>query len=566
LQTTLWGSVFGSDEALGGDSFATWYEETVKGFDSLVNEIAEEMIGETPAAVARVSGNATASSDTGKRAPTGTAAERRDSDVNRNRPAAVPHGSRDDKADPRVGQVVEVLVNHLQVWWNSDTVGTVTIGATGVVEEVSHTCYRLLIKWTSGLPDGPKRLAQNPCWVKREDMVKLRVKACKSAHDDQPDDAPGRYRIVGKETFLSKSVALGGTIIRKLEWGESIDIVEINVRHADHRVRGRVKECDGWISLLNLQNGYRWAEKRGPLEEVYDTCAESHQPAVSSTANAANPAHRSAESLKVGDKVIRKGQEGVIVHIDETFQPPSYTVRMCLDGREVGSEPHLLRKVSSSSATLAETAGTTEAEQLTDVGQEDLLGLGSSAKPEESECLVSGHLSTALSACCSKDEENSADHPGADSLDEFTEFTSSLPLHPPPKGSVPLLAPPPGSTPAAVSGDLLSLGSSAVSPVPDVPRPITSTTALPSISEVEELAPPNHQGDMVDFVPTAAAPTEASVAGLPRGLSIFDPMPCKTPTVDAGGYQSSETPTKAAPGFMVPRGISVFDPFDEKNL
>ncbi len=51
------------------------------------------------------------------------------------------------------------------------------------------------------------------------------------------------------------------------------------------------------------------------------------------------------ENFKVGDKVLRKGRECKIVHIDNSLQPPSFTVLMLDNNSEVGTELSRLSKI-----------------------------------------------------------------------------------------------------------------------------------------------------------------------------------------------------------------------------
>merc|ERR1712032_1558463 len=38
-----------------------------------------------------------------------------------------------------------------------------------------------------------------------------------------------------------------------------------------NRVRARIKEPDGWFSLENMENGYRWANRKDALQPTKDT-------------------------------------------------------------------------------------------------------------------------------------------------------------------------------------------------------------------------------------------------------------------------------------------------------
>jgi len=51
------------------------------------------------------------------------------------------------------------------------------------------------------------------------------------------------------------------------------------------------------------------------------------------------------ENFKVGDTVLRKGRECKIIHIDNSLQPPSFSVLMLDTNTEVGTELSRLSKI-----------------------------------------------------------------------------------------------------------------------------------------------------------------------------------------------------------------------------
>ena len=77
------------------------------------------------------------------------------------------------------------------------------------------------------------------------------------------EDGPGRYTIIHAGTFVSDQVALprdATEVTAYLPLG--LEVVVLEVERAIHlgRVRGRLENPHGWISLLNLETGYRWAK------------------------------------------------------------------------------------------------------------------------------------------------------------------------------------------------------------------------------------------------------------------------------------------------------------------
>ncbi|CAE6958157.1 unnamed protein product [Symbiodinium sp. CCMP2592] len=74
-------------------------------------------------------------------------------------------------------------------------------------------------------------------------------------------DQPGRYVIIHDSTFVSETPAVPReedvvTIVRA---GTTVEVVEVLREESQTRVRGRITFPQGWISLLDVASGYRWA-------------------------------------------------------------------------------------------------------------------------------------------------------------------------------------------------------------------------------------------------------------------------------------------------------------------
>jgi hypothetical protein len=102
------------------------------------------------------------------------------------------------------------------------------------------------------IPDGGKELANGRNYPGG-------LKAWQASFNGGGKDAPGRYRCVAKKTFVGDSKCLGGSKIDTLPNGTEIDVLEVFEDLNDNRVRARIAEPAGWISLLNGGNGFRWA-------------------------------------------------------------------------------------------------------------------------------------------------------------------------------------------------------------------------------------------------------------------------------------------------------------------
>merc|ERR1712060_292231 len=78
--------------------------------------------------------------------------------------------------------------------------------------------------------------------------------------EEKPKDAPGRYMVL-KRTAVQLTAKVGSQKFATLEPGCEVSVVEVVDSTEDRRVRARVEEPAGWISLLNTESGLRWAEK-----------------------------------------------------------------------------------------------------------------------------------------------------------------------------------------------------------------------------------------------------------------------------------------------------------------
>uniref|UniRef100_A0A7S4Q6U7 IRG-type G domain-containing protein n=1 Tax=Alexandrium monilatum TaxID=311494 RepID=A0A7S4Q6U7_9DINO len=93
-----------------------------------------------------------------------------------------------------------------------------------------------------------------------------------SAVVQRADDCPGLYVITHDNIKVSPQLALGADQtsmvgIQRLAVGTIISVVEVVSFTEAQRVRGRIEDPPGWISLMNTSNGYRWAEKLAAREE-----------------------------------------------------------------------------------------------------------------------------------------------------------------------------------------------------------------------------------------------------------------------------------------------------------
>jgi hypothetical protein len=71
-------------------------------------------------------------------------------------------------------------------------------------------------------------------------------------------DKPGPYVIV-RATNVSNKLSNSSGFLQRLAIGTEVDVIEIVPAPEEKRLRAKIGNPDGWISLLNLEDGQRWA-------------------------------------------------------------------------------------------------------------------------------------------------------------------------------------------------------------------------------------------------------------------------------------------------------------------
>mmetsp|Transcript_22169 Transcript_22169/g.61382 ORF Transcript_22169/g.61382 Transcript_22169/m.61382 type:complete len:1225 (-) Transcript_22169:123-3797(-) len=84
-----------------------------------------------------------------------------------------------------------------------------------------------------------------------------------SGHLIGQDDSPALYVITHSEAAVTADIRVMPPIIAHLSAGTVVYVVEVVTCTRERRVRGRIEYPSGWISLVSLDDGYRWAEKAG---------------------------------------------------------------------------------------------------------------------------------------------------------------------------------------------------------------------------------------------------------------------------------------------------------------
>mmetsp|Transcript_66377 Transcript_66377/g.154251 ORF Transcript_66377/g.154251 Transcript_66377/m.154251 type:complete len:739 (-) Transcript_66377:93-2309(-) len=91
----------------------------------------------------------------------------------------------------------------------------------------------------------------------------------RTGKDELREDGPGLYVITHDHTAVTPGVLLAEPI-DFLSAGTCVNVVEVT-RCDLCRVRGRLEKPEGWISLENTQDGYRWARR----QSTWDTSTEA---------------------------------------------------------------------------------------------------------------------------------------------------------------------------------------------------------------------------------------------------------------------------------------------------
>jgi len=104
------------------------------------------------------------------------------------------------------------------------------------------------------IPDGGKELADGRHYPGG-------LKAWQACFHGKGQDKPGRYRCVAAKMFVSTSVDLptGGPRVGTITNGTEFNVLEVEERTDLKRVRARIQDPDGWVSLMKTTNSFRWA-------------------------------------------------------------------------------------------------------------------------------------------------------------------------------------------------------------------------------------------------------------------------------------------------------------------
>jgi len=78
------------------------------------------------------------------------------------------------------------------------------------------------------------------------------------------EDTPGQYIVIHDGVAVSSGLSTVSPITQILAFGTVVNVLEVARIEEDKRVRGRIEDPPGWVSLLDTGDGYRWARRQAP--------------------------------------------------------------------------------------------------------------------------------------------------------------------------------------------------------------------------------------------------------------------------------------------------------------
>lgn len=86
---------------------------------------------------------------------------------------------------------------------------------------------------------------------------------------NETDDRPGVYKTLIK-IRVSDRCSLGGAVVANLPKDSMIRVIEVVVMPDIRRVRARIQEPEGWISLLSMEDGFRGVVRVAEVDRTFN--------------------------------------------------------------------------------------------------------------------------------------------------------------------------------------------------------------------------------------------------------------------------------------------------------
>lgn len=113
------------------------------------------------------------------------------------------------------------------------------------------------------LSGGESQVVGSAC---EEPQPKPNSKVSRKRGRDNETPSIGLYTVTSDVAVVTSSVSGESEKVGKLFKGAKITVVEVVQPHGDSRIRARIQEPAGWMSLENTSNGFRWADKADSID------------------------------------------------------------------------------------------------------------------------------------------------------------------------------------------------------------------------------------------------------------------------------------------------------------
>jgi len=152
-----------------------------------------------------------------------------------------------------------------------------------------------------------------------EDKTKVPTESLEIAADMQFLDTPGLYQIIEDDTVVTYGPSIQSKEIGELAHGTVVEVVEVNALPDEERIRGRIvgrsdltpPVPEGWVSLHDTCDGFRWAMK---FETTTQDCPGLYEIAEDGTVVTRCV---SIESVEIAEL-----DHGTMVHVAEVVVVP----------------------------------------------------------------------------------------------------------------------------------------------------------------------------------------------------------------------------------------------------
>eukprot|EP00929_Paragymnodinium_shiwhaense_P028977 TRINITY_DN16709_c0_g1_i1.p1 TRINITY_DN16709_c0_g1~~TRINITY_DN16709_c0_g1_i1.p1 ORF type:complete len:1261 (+),score=294.99 TRINITY_DN16709_c0_g1_i1:96-3878(+) len=156
------------------------------------------------------------------------------------------------------------------------------------VEKLTHGTIALsAMVWGKTALTKKPELMTKPCkpspWLKKEQAAAQAAASPANGSgiaSTTAEDAPGTYIITHPDTGVLARVDASNEVIATIAKGSKVEILEVVKLPALQRIRGRLADPAGWISLMDTSDGYRWAVADRPAKSGGTSSSAGHDNAL----------------------------------------------------------------------------------------------------------------------------------------------------------------------------------------------------------------------------------------------------------------------------------------------